>query len=171
MKIVVKNNELIFRKVPDIFINGENRKSDDWSSTILFNDYELDFEFDESIFKHKQTAEIDIDWLIVEELVEHILENIEAIQTKGSSVLEELFKQVFGEEYLNKCEGYFKVGGIELKKFAKKEKNPFSKSFLEYEIYFFLESKIDYLIDPYHSYTANFSNNNGLTFIGASRIG
>ena len=86
-------------------------------------------------------------------------------------VLEELFRQVFGEEYLYKCKGYFKFGGIKLKSFRKIEKNPFSKSFLEYEIYYLLESKIDYLIDPYHSYTANFSNHNDLTLIGVSRIG
>ena len=171
MKIVFKNNELIFRKVPDIFINGENRKSDDWSSTILFNDYELDFEFDESIFKYKETEEIDIDWIIVEELVEHILENIEAIQTKGSLVLEELYSQVFGEEHLNKCKGYFKMGGIKLQKYKKIEKNPFSKSYFEYEIHYFLESGIDYLMDPYHSYKAKFSSHNGLTIIGVTRIG
>lgn len=129
MKIVVKNKELIFSKVPEIFINGENRKSEEWISTILFNDYELDFQFNESIFKHKETLEIDIDWIILEELIEHILENIEAIQTKGSLVLENLFKQVFGEGYLNKCKGYFKVGGIELKRFSKTEKKHFQSLF------------------------------------------
>ena len=171
MKIVVKNNKLIFSKVPETFINGENRISEEWTSTTMFNDYELDFEFNETIFKSNETLKIDIDWEIIEELIKHVFENIDVIQTKGASVLENLFQQVFGDEYLEKWKGYFKAGGIQLKKFRKMESNPFFGSFLEYEVYYFLESKIDYLIDPYHSYTVNFSNYNGLTIIGSSRNG
>ena len=150
MKIVVKNNKLIFSKVPETFINGENRISEEWTSTTMFNDYELDFEFNETIFKSNETLKINIDWKIIEELIKQKKKNIDVIQTKGTSVLENLFQQVFGDEYLEKWKGYFKAGGIQLKKFRKMESNPFFGSFLEYEVYYFLESKIDYLIDPYH---------------------
>lgn len=167
MKIIIQDKELNFNKYPDIFINGENQTFEEWGATISYNGHELDFEFAESLFLQKETSKIIIDWEIIEEFAKHILENIQSIDTKGASVLEELNRQIFGKEYLQKHKGYFEIGGAKLETYNKISKKPY----FEYEIHFFLESKMDSSMDPYHSYKANFSNHNDLTLIGVARIG
>ncbi len=173
MKIVVQNTELDFGKIPELSTDDSTvMYTDEWSATVLYNDYELDFEFDESSFKEKDSSVVKIDWVLIEEFVEHILENIESIQEKGSFVLEELHRQIFGEDNLNKNKGYFEVAGIKLEDYRKVErKYGFEKSYFKYQIIYLLDSEKGYLMDPYHSYTAKFSSHNGLTIIGVSREG
>jgi hypothetical protein len=167
MKIVIQDKELNFNKYPDIFINGKTQTFEEWGATISCNGHDLDFEFTETLFLQKETSKVTIDWKIVEEYVKHIIANMQSIQTKGSLVLEELHRQIFGEGYLREHKGYFEMGGAKLETYNK----IFTKPYFEYEIHFFLESEIQSSMDPYHSYKANFSNHNGLTLIGVSRIG
>jgi len=172
MKIVVENKELTFKKIDYSLFAVEKKDSDEWSATLPYKNYELDFEFSESLFIEKETGKINIDWILIEEFVKHIFENIETIQTKGSFVLEELHRQIFGEDELNKSKGYFEVAGICLKDYRKGNNEfQFSRAFFKYSASYFLESRKEILMDPYHSYEAQFSNQNDLTIIGVSRIG
>lgn len=75
----------------------------------MYNGYELDFEFSELLFLQKESSKIIIDWILIEEFVGHILENVEQIQTKGSFVLEELHRQVFGDENLYRAKGEHRI--------------------------------------------------------------
>jgi len=172
MQLIINDLEFNFKK------SAVKEFDTEWASTVHYNKYELGFTFNESLFLDKQSNTIVIDWELIEEFASHVLQNLETIQLKGSLVLEELYRQVFGEESLFRDKGYFLVGGIELKSFRKKlfEKNllgdfPLIRYYFEYEIYYFLESDIHGMLDPYHSYFARFSNHNNLNIIGVSRIG
>ncbi|SHF69517.1 hypothetical protein [Pedobacter caeni] len=164
MKIAINDLELTFRKC-----DAEQFKTK-WTATLLYAPYELDFEFDESLFFDKKSNEIKIDWKLIEEFVLHIIKNLDLIQSKGISVLEELHKQVFGKEELLKTEGYFQTGGVELKRYRKEEYTTTYYHFA-YDVHYFLESRKNFEMDSYHSYQAQFSSHNGLTICGVSRFG
>jgi hypothetical protein len=169
MKIAINDVELTFNK------SGADGNSKVWYSTVHYNQYELDFEFDEVLFFDKKSNETTICWKLIEKFVDNILKNLDLIQSKGSSVLEELHRQVFGLDKLVKTKGYFRIGSIALKKLWNHglviEEDSRIIPYFEYDIYYFLESKEDRLMDPYHSYFAHFSNHNNLTITGVSRFG
>jgi len=166
MKIEVDNIEVIFKKNREWIEDTQI-----WEATIFYHQYELDFEIEERLVSNNYSGELSIDQRLVSSFVKHVLDNLDSIQSKGSLVLTELHKQVFKEDELLRTKGYFKAGGIELKSAGNRlGDSPTFIPYFKYDVYYFLESEIC-LMDPYHSYYGHFSNHNGLTMIGVSRIG
>lgn len=167
MKIVVNGIEVIFKKSP-----ARIEDSQIWDATIFYDQHELDFEFEERLILSNNPEKNGIDEKLVKDIVKHVLDNLAEIQLKGPAVLAELHKQVFNEEDLVRKKGYFKAGGIELKE-VRYLPGTFSAfpPYFEYDVYYFLESEENFLMDEYHSYYGHFSNHNRLTMIGVSRIG
>src|SRR5690554_4408119 len=95
MKIVVNNIELEFKSPPYL-------KPDEWESTLYYQNYQLDFMFSDNIFN-----EFKIDWTIIKNFIDSVIENVDIIQKNGASALEKLF----GTEEL------YELAGIELQNF------------------------------------------------------
>ena len=167
MKIEINGEEIVFKK--GLAQTEENHV---WCATIFYHQHELDFEIEEALVSNSDSGELSIDSKLVSSFVQHVLDNLDSIQSKGASVLTELHKQVFKENELLRTKGYFKAGGIELKNAGNRLGNsPTFIPYFEYDVYYFLESEENFLMDPNHSYYAHFSNHNGLTIAGVSRIG
>lgn len=164
MKILVNNKELEF--------NQESSKN--WSATYTLNELTLYFSFDENIFNNSFENEIKIDWKLIEKFVSHIFENIDLIQIQGSKVLQVLrFTTLFQDEQSTN-NGYFEVDSFYLRDFVKNiirnninDDNDIKYNFI-YDVDFFYEHIDTYLSQNHYSYTAKFSNHQGICIIGVS---
>lgn len=165
MKAEINNVEVAFEESDTLGVKS-------WFARVCYQQYELDFDFDERelIDNHSRTTKIDQKLLI--DVVKHVLDNMKTIQSQGASVLTELFKQIINDQELILKKGYFNPEGVTLKSVLDTGATAAGRiPEFEYEVYYFLESEIDMVvIDPYHAYYARFSNGNGLTLIGVRRV-
>jgi hypothetical protein len=143
-----------------------------WSTNIQYRQYKLRFDFDEHELSNNNALEKTIDQKLLVHVVEHVLNNIDAIKLKATMLFTELHDQVYGDQTLSQHQGYFQPEDIELKKVLNiGSSTADTVPYFEYEVHYSLESEIDSLIDIYYSYHARFSNYEGLTLIGAWRTG
>jgi|GEM_PF-4614757 len=158
MKISAQNNDLTFEK----------KNSGEFYSKISFLRYELFFSFKESIFTSQKE---EIDWKLIASFVEHVLKNIESINSRGGKIIEELKKIVHVDDsFYKKEKGNFVADAIELMDFQKtidydKSNNKLIQYRFKYDVSFFFENEDDYSLAEYN-YIVKFSNHHSLTIIG-----
>lgn len=167
MKIVVRNNELVFRKV----------KPENWIASMSYLDYSLNFIFNESIFKKSERDFDLIDWNLVEKFINHFISNLESIQFIGSTSIQEFQKNVHLNDIdYRKENGNFEIDEIELMDFRKlvdydQHDNKFILYNFKYNVTFFFERANNGYSEsadafPEYPYIAQFSNHNSLTLMG-----
>ena len=169
MQIEVSDRIFSFKQSIDHHSKGFNGE---WYALDITSGKELSFTFNQKVFADRETGILNIDWDAIKHLIKHVLAELDGIQQKGSRVLEALYHEVFSSPNdLTKLEGFFQLEDIELQKIRISKYGDKCFYYFEYHANFFLDSRKDYLMDPNHQYYATFSNHNGLSIIGVTRIG
>jgi len=128
----------------------------EWYAKGMVNDLELEFSFNELLFKKTETDEIIIDWEAIRAILKNSITNLDSLIKQSENVLRPLYKEVFksgGKDFDNKLI-YFHVLGINISCISK---NIYFDNY-QFDLIFLLESEIDHLRDTYFTYYSTFRN-------------
>jgi hypothetical protein len=149
-EISVEENQTIrFKKWVDDKTGLPTRE---WSAILPINGLEIEYSFEEAVFKQWNSEEIKVDWELIKQIANTILPQIDTLLQKSNRLLIALHQEIFGNEYIEK-QGYFEFSAIEI---AKADCAPFY--YYEFDLRFWLESHSGFLMDPYFSYFVRFRN-------------
>lgn len=146
MKIELdNNNEITFER-----INNQGV----WWAKIQNQNLETEFEFNENIFKTNNSNIPQIEYKNLQFIINKIINQIDDFKSKAENVLKCLHNEIFKNEFEEK-QAYFDLICIQISNITK---NIISDDYIEYsfELIYSLESKLDYLLDPYYQYKAKF---------------
>ena len=148
MKIPLNNHrELVFEQDPE--------DKGNWYTQYLDTNLKLNIGFYQKIFNDdKNDDTIPIDQAALKFVVNKIIFEINEFRQKGENVLTAFHKEVFNNEFEEKkC--YFDLRFIDITKI---KRSSLVSDYIEYEfqLVYDIESKLDYLVDPYCEYIAKF---------------
>lgn len=151
--IVIDQLCLNFKQVVDV---DTKMLTHEWYAKGIFNDLELEFSFNEFLFKKLETDEIIIDWEVIRAILKNSITNLDSLIKQSENVLRSLYKEVFksGEKDFDSKLIYFSLLGLNMSLISK---NKYFDDY-QFDLIFLLESEIDHLRDTYFTYYSTFRN-------------
>ncbi|TCI93632.1 hypothetical protein [Tenacibaculum sp. M341] len=173
MKLQLKKyGELDFTRFIDYDVTFKKEKeTNTWSAVKIIDDTEIDFHFDELMFKNCKTNEIKIDWDTIKSHLDLVDDNINIIKTKSLEILNPLYLSVFNKT-IDSVDGMFVLDELEIVGLTSVVSQKFDEiigSGIKFKLGFYLECKTNemVLLDPYFKYYTYFTSN--LDLSGAFR--
>ncbi len=161
-----------FKKSLHYDINtGMRSETDEWDCVKIIESDEIEFHFNQNMFKDRQTNEVKIDWTKIDNALRQLDGQIAGMKIKGREILKHLYQEIFNKS-LDSVNGIHNLLGIEIVGLTSVIVEKFDDivgSGIIYKFEFYLDSTVNEmaLLDPYCKYYVYFTE--GLYLSGAYR--
>jgi hypothetical protein len=173
MKLQLKKyGEMKFEKSFDYDVTNSARiETDEWHCVKIIESDEIEFHFNQNMFKDRQTNEVTIDWKRIDLALTLLDGEIAEMKIKGREILKHLYQEIFNKS-LDSVDGIHNLLGIQivgLNSVITEKFDDIIGSSILYKFEFYLDSTVDEmaLLDPYCKYYVYFTG--GLYLSGAFR--